>query len=136
MLAGVTVAAEGTASAELSGAAHAADGVPVFRDDPKLAAGRAELADAGVQGGPRFYLVLTSARLLLVHRSWLSRPAQTVLDLPLDQVESMRISPQAHRLPVAPADGRELRLELPKAPKFLPPVYTELPERLASAKSA
>lgn len=135
VLAGVALDARGTTSAALSGGARAAVGVASVAPDGDLAEVRRQHESIGVNG-VRFYLLLTDARLVLVRRNAIGRAAEVVLAVPVGEVDSIAIGNRSSTVTVNLADGRTLDLETPKAVKFLPPVYLELPARLEAAKTA
>lgn len=135
VLAGVALNAEGTMGASLAGGAKASTGVPGLAADGELADVRRAHEAAGIEG-VRFHLLLTDARLLLVRRNALGLTADTQLDVPVTEVAGIAASGRSHRVTIALEDGRTLELETLKAPKSLPPVYRQLPDLLAEAKSA
>ena len=135
VLAGVAVAAAGTFSAAITGAARAADGPPSVAPDGELARTRRRHEDQGLGRAVGFYLLLTDRRVLLVARNAFGLARGVVLDVPVSQVEHLRPPTRSMKLTLVLVDGRTLALEAPKAPKFLPPVYRQLGELLARAKS-
>lgn len=135
VLAGVSLNAKGTMSASISGAARASTGVPSVAPDGELADVRRDHADLGVTG-VRFHLLLTDRRVVLVRRNAFGLAREVTFAAPLAEVDSIQVSTRSTAVPLRLVDGRVLELETPKAPRFLPPVYADLPSRLAAARAA
>lgn len=128
VLAAVGLARHGTAAVALAAGARAADGVAVFGGLPELSEEPKEIT------GTHFLLSVTSQRILLHRRSLFGRPKEIVLATELDDGVDIRISKQGHAVFLVSRDGAELRLETPKAFRFLPDVYERLPETIAAAR--
>lgn len=133
--AGVEVALEGRLSAQLAAASRAADGLAAVRDDPDLERSKQQARSMGVEG-ENFFLVLTDARVLLVRRSAFARAKEAQVDVPLSEVDAIRVLKQSGRLDLHLTDGRTIELEVPRAFKFLPLVYERLPQLLQEARAA
>lgn len=133
--AGVEVALPGRMAAQLAAAARASDGLASFRDDPELARSAEQARAMGIEG-KNFFLVLTDARLLLVRRSAFARAKEAQLDVPLSEVDAIRVRKQVGRIDLHLTDGRTIELETPRAFKFLPLVYERLPQLLQEARAA
>lgn len=134
VLGAVSVALPGVGAARIVSAGRVADGhFPAQAGVDHIA--REGAAAFGIDG-LQFHLVVTDARLLLVRRSVFGRAKQVVLVLPLGEVAAFRLPRASQTYVLEHIDGRSLKLELPKAPKFLPEVYTALPARFRDARAA
>lgn len=80
-------------------------------------------------------LALTTSRLLVLSRGKVTRRiGDLVAEWPVDEIEWIRYSGNSHEM-VIHLHGRTLTFEVELAPKFLPPVYRELPRHLEQVKS-
>ena len=132
--AGVELSLPGRKAAQLAGAARSADGTYAHRDDPELVRSIEQARDLGIEG-QSFFLVLTDARVLLVRRSAFGRAKDAVVDVPLAEVDAIHARKQADRIDLSLVDGRTIKLEVPRAFKFLPLVYERLPRLLEEART-
>ena len=97
------------------------------------------LAALGVQpsaaGAIKMVLALTDRRLLLYRASRLGgKPKDLLAEWPVGKVDAIDPPRNNQKLTVT-IDGRQLSLETPQVPKFLPDVYGKLPKLLDGAKT-
>lgn len=142
VIAGVHVQVPGTLAAGMAGAASGAQAgaldVAVTLSDAGGAEGarwRQEAAEVGyVDRRPSrgmLLLVLTTARVLLVHRSlFLGRALNLAGNWPIAAVDRIEVPSNGSSLKLRFTSGADLILELPHAHRFLPDVYRALPQLL------
>ncbi len=142
VLAGVAVDLAGTTAAALGAGAGAAvssttgvDTVPLGDNASGLPAAKNAAKEAGLDGGPRLVLALTSARVLLLKRRPFGVVGPVALDVPLADVKELAMSKRSQKVTLTTVRGT-VPLELPKAWKFLPEVYGRVPELFAQARQA
>lgn len=89
---------------------------------------------SAASGATWLHVALTGGRVLLARRSRLTgRPRVLLAAWSLGVVEAIEVPRNGSSLTIT-VEGEPLRLELPKAHKFLPNVYRELAARLTKAR--
>lgn len=137
VLAGIAVDLEGTTAAALDMGTSAAVGSAVGGHSVRVGSHAPELPGAkeaaGTDATPRMVLALTSTRLLLLKRRPFGIVGPVVLDVPLAEVTGLTMSKRSQKVVLATARGT-VPLELPRAWKFLPPVYASVPALFEQAR--
>lgn len=147
VLAAVAVQTPGTNAAAIEGAGSGAVAAAMDTGMSTSSAGAGKHAvwleqaqrvgiDAkGASGATWLHLALTEGRVLLARRSRLTgRPRVLLAAWPVGDVDSLEVPRNGSSLTIT-VDGEPLRLELPRAHKFLPNVYRELPKRWERARA-
>lgn len=131
---------EGAVGGAVTGAIGGSNPMSFRAEDGEHEGWAGSLAALGVQpsaaGVIKMVLALTDQRLLLYRASRLGgKPKDLLAEWPVDKVDAIEPPRNNQKLTVT-IDGRQLSLETPQVPKFLPDVYGKLPKLLDGAKKA